>query len=80
MRLIEESRATGAPPRGVSHDAGETFTDVSGTLPDAPADWVLPFKGRLVVGTDVGVFASSSVTGGTYSRPARERTHRPLNP
>jgi hypothetical protein len=51
----------------VSHDAGETFTDVSGTLPDAPADWVLPFKGRLVVGTDVGVFASSGVTGGTYS-------------
>jgi hypothetical protein len=51
----------------VSHDAGETFTDVSGTLPDAPADWVLPFKGRLVVGTDVGVFVSSGLTGGTYS-------------
>ena len=51
----------------VSHDAGETFTDVSGTLPDAPADWVLPFKGKLVVGTDVGVFVSTTLTGGTYS-------------
>lgn len=51
----------------VSHDAGETFTDVSGTLPDAPADWVLPFKGKLVVGTDVGVFVSTDQTGGTYS-------------
>ena len=27
---------------------------------------MLPFKGLLVVGTDVGVFVSSSLTGGTY--------------
>jgi hypothetical protein len=52
----------------VSHDAGATFTDVSGDLPDAPADWVLVRNGRLVVGTDVGPFISSSLTGGTYSR------------
>ena len=51
----------------VSHDAGETFTDVSGDLPDAPADWVLLHAGKLVVGTDVGVFISSDLTGGTYS-------------
>jgi hypothetical protein len=52
----------------VSHDAGENFTDVSGDLPDAPADWVLPRAGKLVVGTDVGVFSSSTATGGTYSQ------------
>jgi hypothetical protein len=52
----------------VSHDAGATFTDVSGDLPDAPADWVLVRSGRLIVGTDVGPFVSSSLTGGSYSR------------
>ena len=52
----------------VSHDAGETFTDVSGDLPDAPADWVLARNGRLIVGTDVGVFISTDLTGGAYSR------------
>jgi hypothetical protein len=52
----------------VSHDAGETFTDVSGDLVDAPADWVLVRNGKLIVGTDVGPFISSSLTGGTYSR------------
>jgi hypothetical protein len=52
----------------VSHDAGDTFTDVSGDLPDAPADWVLVRAGKLIVGTDVGVFISSGLTGGSYSR------------
>jgi hypothetical protein len=52
----------------VSRDAGETFTDVSGDLPDAPADWVLARSGRLIVGTDVGVFISTDLTGGAYSR------------
>ncbi len=52
----------------VSHDAGESFTDVSGDLPDGPADWVLPRNGQLVVGTDVGAFISSDLTGTSYSR------------
>src|SRR6266540_747215 len=52
----------------VSKDAGETFTDVSGDLVDAPADWVEVQNGKLVVATDVGVFISSGLTGGTYSR------------
>ena len=51
-----------------SQDAGETFVDVSGDLPDAPADWVLLRRGRLIVGTDVGVFISTDTSGGTYSR------------
>jgi hypothetical protein len=68
----------------VSHDAGESFTDVSGTLPDAPADWVLPFKGKLVVGTDVGAFQSTALTGGTYSLmgnlPVMPVVHLALDP
>ena len=49
-----------------STDAGKTFTDVSGNLPDLPANHVLPYDGHLIVSTDVGVFVSSSLSGGTY--------------
>ncbi len=44
----------------VSHDAGETFTDVTGNLPDVPATWVELRGPQVLVGTDLGAFASSS--------------------
>jgi hypothetical protein len=50
-----------------STDAGATFSDVSGDLPDAPADWSVLHNGHLVVGTDVGVFESCDNAGGAYS-------------
>jgi hypothetical protein len=65
--LGEDTSKVGTGHVFVSHDAGETFTDVSGDLPDAPADWVLVHAGKLVVGTDVGVFVSTDLTGGAYS-------------
>ena len=43
-----------------STDAGETFTDVSGNLPDVPATWVTLRGKQLIVGTDVGVFATNT--------------------
>ena len=61
--LGEDTTGVGTGHVFVSHDAGENFTDVSGDLPDAPADAVLPVNGKLVVGTDVGAFVSSD--GGT---------------
>ena len=55
----------------VSRDAGQTFTNLSGTgpqrLPDVPADAVLLREDRLIVGTDVGVFTSST-KGQTWER------------
>jgi hypothetical protein len=39
-----------------STDAGETFTDVSGALPNTPATWVIQRGTQLLVGTDIGVF------------------------
>jgi hypothetical protein len=51
-----------------STDAGETFTDVSGDLPDAPANWSVLHNGHVVVGTDIGVFESCDAAGGAYSR------------
>jgi hypothetical protein len=40
----------------VSHDAGQTFTDISGALPNAPATWVVLRGQQILVGSDVGVF------------------------
>ncbi len=51
-----------------STDAGETFTDVTGNLPDVPANWSLLHNGHLVVGTDIGVFESCDRAGGDYAR------------
>jgi hypothetical protein len=41
-----------------STDGGESFTDISGNLPDAPASWVELRGDQLLVGTDIGAFAS----------------------
>jgi hypothetical protein len=51
-----------------SVDGGQTFTDVTGDLPDTPANWSLLHNGHLVVGTDIGVFESCDAAGGSYSR------------
>src|SRR3712207_7319913 len=49
-----------------STDAGETFTNVSGNLPDTPANWSLVRNGRLIVANDVGVFIGENTDGGSY--------------
>src|SRR4029450_11330092 len=51
----------GLPRAGEGHvfestNGGNTFTDISANLPDAPATDVLLYNGRGIVGTDVGVF------------------------
>lgn len=51
-----------------STDAGETFTDITGDLPDVPANWSLIRNGQLVVATDVGVFTSRDTNGGTWEQ------------
>jgi hypothetical protein len=57
---------------GVGHifkstDGGETFTDVSGNLPDVPATWVTLRGTQVVVATDAGVYASDPTGGTTYA-------------
>ena len=53
------------PSAGVGHvfesqDGGTTWADISGSLPDAPADDILiTASGKLVLATDVGVFTTS---------------------
>jgi hypothetical protein len=64
------------PDAGVGHlfkstDAGETFVDISGNLPDVPATWVTQRGAtQLIVGTDIGVFANA-LAGGTTFAPLR---------
>ena len=54
-----------------STDAGASFTDVSGDLPDLPANNVLVYDGKLIVSTDVGVYVSKTTSGGSYHQLGR---------
>lgn len=61
------------PDSGVGHvfkstNAGETFTDISGNLPDVPATWITRRgDNQVIVGTDIGVFANGTLGGSTYA-------------
>ena len=50
-----------------STNGGQSFTDVSGNLPDVPATWVTLRGKQLIVGTDVGVFATNPKGKPSYS-------------
>ena len=72
----------------VSHDAGASFTDISGNLPDVPATWVtIRGAGQVIVGTDTGVYANALKGGTTYAPltglpivPISMLTLKPNNP
>lgn len=50
-----------------STDAGETFKDISGNLPDVQATWPLVRNKQLIVATAIGVYASAGTNGGKYA-------------
>jgi hypothetical protein len=61
------------PSAGVGHvfesfDGGAHWTDISGNLPDAPAEDLVPTNGQLVLATDVGMFVTSASTPGDWRR------------
>ncbi|MHB8507562.1 MAG: WD40/YVTN/BNR-like repeat-containing protein [Candidatus Dormibacteria bacterium] len=62
-----------------STDAGEHFVDISGNLPNAPANWSVLYKGRLVVATELGVFISSDSNGGSYDLLGTGLPNAPIN-
>ncbi|HET6793506.1 MAG TPA: sialidase family protein, partial [Acidimicrobiales bacterium] len=62
----------------VSHDAGEHFTDISGNLPDIPANWSLVHAGQLVVATDQGVYIAPTTAGGSWKRLGRDLPNAPV--
>jgi hypothetical protein len=69
--VSEDFSAAGRGHVFKSTDAGQTFVDISGDLPDAPANWTELRDGQLIVATDIGVFASCDANGGSYSRLGR---------
>jgi hypothetical protein len=58
--LGESTKGIGTGHVFVSHDAGNHFRNISGNLPDAPANTLVVHGKQLVVGTDVGVYISST--------------------
>jgi hypothetical protein len=59
------------PGGGVGHvfsstNGGGTWKDISGNLPDTPVEASVAWHGLLVVGTDVGVFATSESSPGNW--------------
>jgi hypothetical protein len=52
----------------VTLNGGRTWTNVSGNLPDAPATGSVIWRGKLVVSTDVGIFATSYSGPGNWAR------------
>jgi hypothetical protein len=70
-----------------STDAGATFRDISGNLPDIGADDAFPFNGSLVVATDLGTYVGG-LNGGTFrvlgkglpSAPVFRLNRSPRNP
>ncbi len=64
------------PGGGVGHvfaslNGGKTWTNVSGNLPDAPADSSILWHRQLVVSTDIGVFSTSAAGPGIWRRLGR---------
>ena len=60
------------PNRGTGHvfrstNAGASFTDITGTLPDAPARSIELHGKQLLVGTDIGLFLSKDTSGSAWA-------------
>ncbi len=62
-----------------STDAGETFVDISGDLPRVEADTILLRDGQLIIGTDIGAFISSDVTGSSWAPLGQGLPNVPVN-
>jgi hypothetical protein len=51
----------------VSHDAGETFTDITGDLPKIQASWIRQKGDQLIVSDAVGMFVSQDTGGKSWA-------------
>ncbi|GAC1477582.1 MAG: hypothetical protein NVS1B12_13000 [Acidimicrobiales bacterium] len=86
--LGADPKVTGAQKVMVSHDAGASFTDLTGNLPSADAHRIELRDGRLYVATDVGIFtarvaaaataAANAVAWSRFDRGLPEVTYRSM--
>jgi len=63
----ESTRNVGVGHLFVSHDHGNHFTNISGNLPDIPANWTAVHDGQLIVATDLGVYIQLPGGGHRYA-------------
>lgn len=61
-----------------SVDAGESFVDISGNLPNTPVTTIVKRGNQLIVGTDLGVFISSDLNGSEWA-PLGDLENVPVN-
>lgn len=61
-----------------STDAGESFVDISGDLPDVITTAIIQRGNQLIVGTDIGVFISSDLEGSAWA-PLGDLPSVPVN-
>lgn len=64
---VDEAVDVGEGHVFVSTDAGETFTDISGNLPDTPVLSITQRGNQLLVGTDLGAFISADLQGSSWA-------------
>jgi hypothetical protein len=64
---LDANKSLGSGHVFVSYDAGNSFTSVSGNLPDAVTNSVTIRNNQLLVGTDVGAFISSDLKGSKWA-------------
>ncbi len=72
------------PGGGVGHvfesrNGGTSWTDISGNLPDIPTNDLVILKNRLVVGTDIGVFASAADAPGSWYNLGKDLPNTSVN-
>ncbi|MDP3857549.1 MAG: hypothetical protein Q8Q73_07295 [Stagnimonas sp.] len=77
-QYLDQNPAIGTGSLYKSTDAGESFTDISGDLPQTVASAVLRRGEQLIVGTDLGVFISSDLSGRSWA-PLGELPSVPVN-
>ena len=72
------------PSAGVGHvfetrDGGASWADISGALPDAPADDLVIVGGNLYLATDIGVFTATAASPTGWSRLGTGLPNAPVN-
>ena len=63
----EDTSNVGVGHLFVSHDHGEHFTNITGNLPDIPANWTAFHDGQVLVATDLGVYLQSAPGSTSWS-------------
>lgn len=66
-QYLDSNSEVGSGHLYVSTDAGETFTNVSGNLPDVEVSGIVRRGNQLIVGTQIGVFISSDLGGSSWT-------------